>query len=124
MNNMEKIWTFIQMEKSINMIIQQAKNDIVEEISATPIPGVEPLGNLCCAVKFSKLQHNIWTPEYYIPSVQAAYVMATLESTQTANSFMNKLKDMIDNKKVKIGQNVHPLNDTTVEILKRYYNCL
>lgn len=121
-NSMKQLQDFIQMEKSITDIIQQAKKDIVKEIEETEIKDVKKIAENICIVKLSQLQHNIWTPEYYLSHVQAAYVTAALDSVSTASSFVKKIKTMIDNRYVKIGQNIHYLNDTTIGILSKHYN--
>ena len=70
----------------------------------------------------SMLSHNIWSPEYYIPGVQAEYVKKALNNINTAHSFVKKIEEMIEKGGVKIGPNLHRFNDTTISILKKHYS--
>ena len=59
-----------------------------------------------------------------MPHVQATYVKTALASVKTAAAFVEKVADMVENRRVKIGKNVYYLNDTTVGILMRHYKGL
>lgn len=110
----------LEMEKSVATTINDLKEKIVKEIAEEP--GVfKPISKNIVIVKFSDLQHSVWSPEYYIPSVQADYVRQELASVTTAHSFVNKMEEMIKKRGVKIGVNFHRFNDTTVSILEKYY---
>lgn len=111
----------LRIEESISDLLETARNDIIQEIDKTEIEGVERINNFCAVIKLSKLQNNVWSPEYYIPHIQASYVAVALAGIKTASSFVKKVEDMIENRRVKIGQNVHYLNDTTVSILIKHY---
>lgn len=109
------------VEKSINDWLQEVRNAIAKEINETEITGVKRINNFCAVIRFSDLQNNVWTPEYYMPYIQAVYVTTALESAKNAADFTKKIESMIAEKRVKIGQNIHYLNDTTVSILVKHY---
>jgi hypothetical protein len=117
--NLNKI---LEMEKSVTTTINGLKEQIVKEIIETPLKDVKPIAENIIVIKFSDLQHNIWSPEYYIPSVQADYVRTVLASVTTAHSFVKKMEEMIEKRGVKIGVNFHRFNDKTVSILEKYYS--
>lgn len=117
MNDLNKI---LELEKSVANMIQNLKWEIVDEIKHTALSDVKVISNNIVVVRFSSLQRNIWTPEYYIPSVQANYVAQSLKSVVTAHAFVEKVDNMITNRSVKIGKNIYSLNDTTIKILQKY----
>lgn len=112
----------LELEESTTDALQNLKTRISYEIEHTPLEDVQVISSNIVVSKLSKLERNIWTPEYYIPSAQAKYVAQYLGNTATAHSFVKKMKDMIENKSVKIKGNIHQLNDTTVKILQKYYS--
>lgn len=122
MNGITSLQEVLRIEKSISTMIEEIKEQICAEIAGTELPQVKRLNSFCVVVRLSQLEHNIWTPEYYIPNAQANYVRKALEKINTARTFTEKVKGMIENRNVKINQNVHYLNDTTVAILMKYYN--
>lgn len=119
---MDSLKNVLEMEKQIKEMVQHIKNEIVGETENTPIDGVKPLSKNMAVVSFSNLKNNIWTPEYYIPSAQAKYIEQALEHITTASAFVSKMEEIILNKKVKIGSNTYPINDTTIGVLKKYLN--
>lgn len=112
----------LEVEKSVATIVRDLKEQIAKEIAETPLKDVKPIAENIVIVRLSCLQHNIWSPEYYIPSVQADYVRKTLDSVTTAHSFVKKMEEMIEKRGVKIGVNFHRFNDKTVSILEKYYS--
>ena len=122
MNGTTSLKDILLIEESISHMIEETKEKICTEIAGTELPHVKRLNSFCVVVRLSQLEHNIWTPEYYIPNAQANYVRKALEKISTARTFAEKVKGMIENRNVKINQNVHYLNDTTVAILMKYYN--
>lgn len=119
MMNLNKI---LEVEKSVATMVCDLKEQIVKEISETPLKDVKPVAENIVIVRLSCLQHNIWTPEYYIPSVQADYILKALDGISTAHSFVKKMEEMIEKRGVKIGMNFHRFNDQTVSILEKYYS--
>ena len=117
MNDLKNI---IELEKSITDMLQDLKMKIAYKIEHTPLNNVRVISSNIVVLKLSELQQNIWTSEYYMPSIQAKYVTQYLENAVTAHAFTKKIKDMITNKSVKINNNTHLLNDTTIEILQKY----
>lgn len=118
--NMDDLIKVLELEKSVADMVQNLKRKIADEIEHTVLNDIKVVSSNIIIVKISKLQRNIWTPEYYIPSIQAKYVSQNLENAVTAHAFIKKVKVMIENRSVKIGSNVHPLNDTTIKILQKY----
>lgn len=112
----------LEVEKSVATIVRDLKEQIAKEIAETPLKDVKPIAENIVIVRLSCLQHNIWSPEYYIPSVQADYVRKALDSVTTAHSFVKKMEEMIEKRGVKIGVNFHRFNDKTVSILEKYYS--
>lgn len=110
----------LEIEKSVANRIHDLKEKMVKEI-AEALGVFKPISKNIVVVKFSDLQHNVWTPEYYIPSAQADYVRQVLDSVTTVHSFVRKMKEMIEKRGIKIGVNFHRLNDETVSILEKYY---
>lgn len=119
MMNLNKI---LEVEKSVATMVCDLKEQIVKEVSETPLKDVKPVAENIVIVRLSCLQHNIWTPEYYIPSVQADYILKALDGISTAHSFVKKMEEMIEKRGVKIGMNFHRFNDQTVSILEKYYS--
>lgn len=119
---MDDLRNILELEKSVANMLQNLKMKISYEIEHTSLNDVQVISSNIIILKFSKLQRNIWTPEYYIPSIQAKYVSQYLENVVTVHDFVKKVKDMITNRNVKIGSNIYPLNDTTIKILQKYYN--
>lgn len=119
MMNLNRIF---EVEKSVETMVRDLKEQIAKEIAETPLKDVKPIAENIVIVKLSCLQHNVWSPEYYIPSIQADYVRKALDSVTTAHSFVKKMEEMIEKRGVKIGVNFHRFNDKTVSILEKYYS--
>ena len=112
----------LEVEKSVATMVCDLKEQIAKEIAETPLKDVKPIAENIVIVRLSCLQHNVWSPEYYITSVQADYVRKALDSVTTAHSFVKKMEEMIEKRGVKIGANFHRFNDKTVSILEKYYS--
>lgn len=111
----------IETENSFLKMIDELKKKIVTEIEETPIEGVQKVTSTISIVNFSALGKGIiLTPEYYVSSAQARCVSDDLKNVSTAASFVKKLQEMVDKRNVKIKGTTYPLNDQTVEILKKY----
>ena len=111
------------LEKHAGEIMKKEINSITKEIESTPLKGVKPINNLCFTVSLSTLKkEDVWSPEYYSPTIQATYVRQALEKNKTIASFVKTIKDMIETKYIKIGCNKHRLNGVTIAILKQYSN--
>lgn len=85
-----------------------------------PLEGVSHIAPNIITLKASSIQHNVWSPEYYIQEAQARNVEQALFSITTASSFVNKVREIITQRCVKIGANRFPLNDNTVRVLREY----
>lgn len=111
----------IESENSFSEMIDALKKRIVAEIEETPIEGVQKINSTISIVSFSALSKGtILTPEYYISGAQARCIGDALKSVSTAAFFVKKLQEMVDKRNVKIKGTTYPLNDQTIEILKKY----
>ncbi len=119
MNDLKNI---IALEESITDMLQDLKIRISYEIEHTPSNNAQVISSNIVVLKLSELQQDIWTSEYYMPSIQAKYITQYLENAVTVHAFVKKIKDMITNKSIKINNNTHLLNDTTIKILQKYYS--
>lgn len=110
----------LEAEESVANMVRDLKEQIVKEIAETPLKGVKPIAGNLIVIKLSSLQGNVWSPEYYMPTVQAGYVRNALEGISTAHSFVKKMGEMIKKRGVKIGVNIYSFNDATISILEKY----
>lgn len=110
----------LKEELAIKNFICGLKKQLIEEIKITPIIDTKPITQNITIIKFSQIQNNVWSPEYYLPSAQAQFIEKALEHIQSAYPFILKLKSIIEDHKVKIGLNFYAINDTTISILKKY----
>ena len=117
---MNSLHDIIEQEKAVEIMIQQLKKDIVNAVGNTPIPGVERISPIVAIVKFSQLQNNVWTAEYYIAEIQAKYIEQTLDGIKTASAFVKKLSEIREKKQVRINGNNYAINDTTIRVLEKY----
>jgi hypothetical protein len=113
----------LEIEKSVANRIHDLKEKIVKEVAETP--GVfKPIAKNIVIMKFSDLEHNVWDPEYYIPSAQADHVRKELDSVTTVSSFVRKMEEMIKRRGVITYTygGLFRLNDKTISILEKYYS--
>ena len=108
------------MEEKVKAAIEELKADIKKETLKVKQPGIKKISDICCTIKFSNLQNNVWSPEYYNQSRQAEYIGKALESVTTLTAFTKKLNDIVEAREVKIGSNRYPINDSTIKIIKKY----
>lgn len=115
--------TIIEAETIISNIIQSVVESIANEIETTPLPDTKPIKSNIIIVKLSQLRNtNTLSPEYYIPTHQAKIVKQYLEPSKRGTELITKLKNIIENKYIKLGKNKYTLNDTTLSIIKKYYD--
>ena len=117
---MKNLQDIIEQEKAVAEMIQQLKQDIVETVGDTSIPGVKRISPIVAIVKFSQIQNSVWNAEYYIAEAQAKYIEQALANTTTASTFIKKLSEIIEKKQVRINGNIYAINDTTISVLKKY----
>lgn len=111
----------IETENSFSKMIDELKKRIVTEIEEAPIEGVQKVTSIISIVNFSALgKGTILTPEYYISSAQARCIGDALKNVSTAASCVKKLQEMVDKRNVKIKGTTYPLNEQTIEILRKY----
>lgn len=118
--NINKLSDVLRIEESIQDLLNNVKARIVEDIKNTNLPHVKKINSFCVVVKFSQIERNIWSPEYYIQDKQAEYVNTAISSCSTAITLLKKLQTIIEDRKVKIGKNVHYLNDATISVLEKH----
>lgn len=92
-----------------------------EEITDTPIPGVEKISGSpnAVSVKFSALSRGILAPEYYIPESQAKLVTERISGIVAPDVLVAALEEMIEKKRVVLQYTTHFLNETTISILNK-----
>lgn len=123
MTEINDIKTIIETETVISDMIQSVVKNIANEIEITPLPDTKPVNSNIIIVKLSQLRHNnTLSPEYYIPAYQAKIVKQYLEPSKRGTDLITKLENIIENKCVKLGKNKYPLNNTTLSVIKKYYN--
>lgn len=123
MTEINDIKTIIETETIISDMIQSVVKNIANEIEITPLPDTKPVNSNIVIVKLSQLRrNNTLSPEYYIPAYQAKIVKQYLEPSKRGTDLITKLENIIENKCVKLGKNKYPLNNTTLSVIKKYYN--
>lgn len=125
MTEINGLKTIIETETTILNMIQSVVESIANEIETTPLPDTKPINSNIVIVKLSKLKHNnTLSPEYYIPAHQAKIVKQYLEPSKRGTDLITKLKNVIENKYIKIGTHRYKLNDTTLSVIKKYYDSI
>ena len=125
MTEINGLKTIIETETTILDMIQSVVKSIANEIETTPLPDTKPVNSNIVIVKLSQLRRNsTLSPEYYIPAYQAKIVKQYLEPSKRGTDLITKLKSIIENKCIKFGKNKYLLNDTTLSIIKKYYDSI
>ena len=119
---MKTIKEIIAMEKSIADMLCELTDQIAEVTSEASMDGVKQLAPNVVSANFSSLDSWICCPYYYTQSAQANAVERKLKESKTATSFIDKIQTMVNEKKVKLGNEVIRLNPKTIEILQSYLN--
>lgn len=117
---MKTIKEIVAMEKSIADMLSELTAQIAKTTSEASMDGVKQLATNMVSVNLSSLESWICCPSYYIQSTQAEMVERKLKEAKTATEFVNKIRTMIDEKKVKIHNEQIRLNPKTIEILQSY----
>ena len=125
MTGINSLKTIIETETTISNMIQSVVENIANEIETTPLPDTKPVNSNIVIVKLSQLRNNnTLSPEYYIPAYQAKIVKQYLEPSKRGTDLITKLKSIIENKCIRLGKNKYPLNDTTLFVIKKYYDSI
>lgn len=125
MTKINGLKTIIETETTILDMIQSVVESIANEIENTPLPDTKPINQNVVIVKLSQLRNNnTLSPEYYIPAYQAKIVKQYLEPSKRGTDLITKLKNVIENKYIKIGTHRYKLNDTTLSVIKKYYDSI
>lgn len=109
----------ILLEDKTIVVLSETRNCIVEKIKNTQINNVEQINDFMCVVRLKSLTSS-WSPELYLSNVQAMNVDKALAACKTAKAFIEKIRSMISEKKVKINSNYYYFNNTTIKILKEF----
>lgn len=113
----------IAMEATVAPMVQKAKDELVAQIRATPVPGVKPLGHesiRCFTIQASTLASGrSWSAEFWCANSQADIVEKALSKVSTATALKKRLAEMLEKKAVKDSAGSHTLNDTTLGIISR-----
>ena len=115
-----KIDEIIKQEEKIKETIDKLKKEISSHVQKSDFPDVKVISSNISIVKFSELVNNIWSPEYYIPATQAKYIEQVLDTITTGTAFIKKVKEMVEQKGVKIKSTFHPFHPVVIETLKKY----
>ena len=115
-----KIEDIIKQEKEIKDTINKLKEEIYLHVQKSNIPNVKKISSNICVVNFSELVTNIWSPEYYIPAIQAKYIEQALSTITTGTAFVKKVNEMVEQKGVKINYHFHPFHPVVIKLLKKY----
>lgn len=109
-----------RVEKKIAQMLGELKDQIQQEVRDNPLEGVKPLARNMVEVSFSNLQRNVWSPDFYIQDIQANIVAKSFNGVSSATSFLKKLREIVENKSVKIGSTRYQLNNNTLTVLEKY----
>jgi len=109
-----------RVEKKIAQMLGELKDQIQQEVRDNPLEGVKPLARNMVEVSFSNLQRNVWSPDFYIQDIQADIVAKSFNGVSSATSFLKKLREIVENKSVKIGSTRYQLNNNTLTVLEKY----
>lgn len=111
----------IEQQEIISKSIAKIKVEIFDEIRSTPIADVSSINDFCYEINLSKIRRNgIFSAEYYSSYSQATLIREAIRYIETADGFLSKLERIISDKYIIFGGNRHPINDTTIAILKKY----
>ena len=117
---MKTLKEIVALEKSVFEMLSELTSQIAKTTSETPMDGVKIISKNIASVSVSSLDAGILCPHYYIQSSQAEMVERKLREAKTATEFIEKIKAMITDKKVKVNGEQIRLNPKTIEILQSY----
>ena len=115
-----KINDIIKQEEKIKETINKLKEEIFSHVQGSEFPNVKKISSNIVIVKASNLVNNIWSPEFYIPAIQAEYIEKALSTITTGTAFIKRVTEMVEQKGVKINYRFHPFHPVVIEILKKY----
>ena len=124
MFHIESINKIIELEKSIAEMLKDLTEKIKQSTQEANVPGVNQVSSNAATVKVSSLDSGILCPYYYLQSAQADIVERNLRSAKTASEFVEKMKNMIETRKVKNGSETMRINPQTVDVLKSYLSTI
>lgn len=119
---MKKLKSALNLEKSVREMLIELRAQLYKDVSKAKSDDIKTIKPNMVIVKCSNLDGLVLTPSYYIPSSQAEAIDKKLNGVKTATTFINELQKMIDEKKVKNGNNATRLNSKTIEVLEKHLN--
>jgi hypothetical protein len=117
---MKTLKEIIELEKSVADMLCELTAQISKTTNETPMTGVKIVATNIASVNVMSLNHEILCPSYYLQSAQAEMIERKLREAKTATEFINKIKTMIDEQKVKVSGEAICLNPRTIEVLQSY----
>ena len=117
---MKELKKVLELEKSVQEMLSELLKNLSSNIEDKPLDGVTQIGKHAASVSMSSIQNTILSPSYYIQSCQAEAVEKKLEKVKTATHFVEEVKKMVKEKRVKNGSDVVMLNTSTIKVLNDY----
>lgn len=121
-----KIMIDVSKIRKAKKILEEALLELKTETSSMveksqSLDGVYVINNNAASVSFSALvSNNSWSPSTYLPARQVEAVNFATRNITDFDSFVNKIKELIQKKEVKIKNEVIRLNKSTINSL----NCV
>lgn len=121
------------MERTIREKLKTFCDSLYEEIKEMPslegaMPYLSTSGTVqygCCLVGLSVIKNSgssgmILSPHYYIQEKQAQIVKDGLRGTDSVTGILGRMREMYEQKRVRVGSVSYILNPVTLGILKKY----
>jgi len=87
--------------------------DLIEEN-----PDIKSLSPNCYIVKFEDLNKGILSADYYSNKIQVGYLKKIIDNSQSINSLVNNIEDIVKKGRLKSDENKIIYNDTIRNVLK------
>lgn len=117
---MKTLHDIVTMEQKVAEMLSDLVSRLASDTREAKVDGVRKMGKNAVVVSVSRLDMGILDPSYYIQEKQSDIVEQKLRTAKTATDFMDRLREMVDNKCVKVGNEKVRLNPKTIEILTSY----
>ena len=121
---MKNISEIMKLEQSIASMLTDLTAQIKKATAESNMDGVKSVAKNAAIVSVSSLDSGILCPYYYLQSTQADIVEQHLRSAKTASEFVDRMKNMVETKKVKLRSETYRLNSKTVEIINSYLEAI
>ena len=110
------------MEEKVAKKVTNLISQLAADTREVHVDGVSNISKNTASVSFKNLDGNILCPYYYLQTAQANLVAQKLQCVKTATDFIDKVREMIESKCVKIGNDKYRLNPHTLSVLSSYIN--